>query len=102
MADIVEGRKKCVVYSLHVFIAPNFSIVQSGHELQAWLRHTTKSDNTSRSSSSIRSEGLLHPRAAVYIRVQLRTYTRTTLRKQAVNTLRHSSLLIYFRVAKPL
>ena len=42
----------------------------------------------SRSSSSIRSEGLLHPRATYYIRVQLRTYTRITLRKQAVNTLR--------------
>ena len=31
--DIVEGRKTRVVYCLHVFIASNFSIVQSGHDL---------------------------------------------------------------------
>ena len=49
-----------------------------------------------------RKTRVLHPRAAAYVPPQLRTYTRTTLRKQAVNTLRHSSLLIYFRVAKPL
>jgi hypothetical protein len=76
----VEGHKTRVDHCLHVFIASNFSIVQ-------YLATNYRRGCAIPPSRTIRHVQV--PIYAAYIRVQLRTYTRTTLRIEGpVNTLR--------------
>ena len=64
---------------MHVFIASNFrNRSVAGHELKAWLRILPS--RTIRHVQVPIYAAVQHPRAATYIRVQLRTYTRTILR----------------------
>ena len=70
----VEGSKTRVDHCLHVFIASNFSIVQY---LATNYRRgcALPPSRTIRHVQVVKYAALLHPRAAAYSRVQLRTYT---------------------------
>jgi len=69
----VEGRKTRVDHCLHVFIASNLA------SFSTWSRIIGVS-RTMRHVQVPIYAALLHPRTAAYIRVQLHTYTRPTLR----------------------
>ena len=74
----MEGRKTRVDHCLHVFMASNFIIVQY---LVTNYRHgcAIPPSRTIRHVQVPIYAALLHLCAAAYVRVQLRTYTRTTL-----------------------